>query len=275
MLFVTTTSGIFVIDQGNISKLCDSEIGFFGIDRYNDCIIVAERTILRSSNNISKQSSDVSLYIIDNNINMYKYDDIYDVSDVHQIAVDSNFLYLTNTGQNCIVVYDLLAKNVLWYIVVDSYGIDKNHINALHIDENYIYIGMKNLPGHKSEIAIFNKSLTDIIQEELVFGTLHDIEPLSIDCLLMCDSHKGIIYKYPEQKPFINTNRKWTRGLATSDNEIYVGFSHVGERHQRYCKHLNGMIGIYDYDGNHKDNIVVPYCGQIYDLFYWDEICKN
>ena len=121
LLFITTSNGVYALDDDSGKSQCilgnkhtpgffeKKARGYFGITFHEQTgkVIVASREKLGTKKH-DKPSTDTRLHAI-NPLN-FEYEliaTIMDVHDVHQITSDEQFIYLSDTGKNRVIVFDM------------------------------------------------------------------------------------------------------------------------------------------------------------------------
>ena len=84
----------------------------------------------------------------------------------------------------------------------------------------------------------------------------------------MCASHDGLLIRSDTGQPVTKIG-DWTRGIAISENDIWVSASQYAKRSKRHSKRLDGYL--YRIDKNNfeiRQKIVIPSAGQMNDMIY-------
>jgi hypothetical protein len=294
MLFITTSNGILLFNTENhqISVIMTNKhtpgffkkkaYGYFGIC-YNyerNKIIVASREKL-GTKKIDKPATDTKLHEIDPvNFTHKTIAVIHDVHDVHQIDYHNNYIYLTDTGKNRIPVYSLIEQKITTILDIGDQRKDINHINAVTCQNENLYIGLNNRGHKESEILEFPLPLTEkpskshitidqLAKMKQVPGIhhSHDLEPYQ-NYFLMCASHDGFLIRSDTGQTVTNIGG-WTRGIAISQENIWVTASQYAKRSKRHSKKLDGYLYRINKDSfNISEIFVIPNAGQINDLLY-------
>lgn len=251
---------------------------FFGITYMQEegKIIFACRDRLGTAKK-NKASTDAIVYMYCPIRNQTEeYFKIKNIHDIHQITSYKEFILMTDTGQNRVVIYNKNKKS-LKYLNIGNVREDINHINAILIKNDELYLGMNNNGKDFSEIVIYdlanilnlNLDSDDIMPTqnyilENIFHT-HDLFDFNND-ILFCDSHKGKIYRLSDQKNLYKING-WSRGLCLSGYSLFVGSSVRSHRSLRYTSKLDAQL--YKIDISNRaisEEIKLPQCGQINDM---------
>ena len=295
-LFITSSRGVYQYNLQNntISKIIGNwhkgifkipSKGFFGtcLSYSNNKIIFASRENFIHTN--YEKSTDVIVHIYDfkNKVVMNRII-INNLYDVHQITSYKNLIFITETGKNRIQVLNIETNSIEFFIEIGKIRDDKNHINAINIDDNFLFIGLNN--GHKKNFfknaqlikiptfKLYQNKTIDALDvgtlEDLdnVFHT-HDIEKFDDDYLIS-SSNLGKIYSYNKKK-FIKDINPWTRGIAVSNTQLFIGKSGMGKRKFRHSRYYDGEIFVLDkFSLNIIKKIVISKIGQLNDIIYVD-----
>jgi len=256
----------------------DSSKGFFGISLSGkDEVVVAAREKLGTPK-AGKPSTDVILHRVSLSAEEKTSCKVLDVHDVHQISCYEGKVYLTDTGKNRVVVSELDSGRVLNCLNVGQVREDVSHINAVSIQDDFLYVGLNNRGDKDAEII---KVPMDGLPEgecDLLDPTLgaeiialsgcchtHDVH-LDRDGIMFCASHDGNIHYVGEENPFYSSS-DWVRGLASNNERVWVGVSQKAERGKRHSEELFGEIVEIDKStGRELRRINIPGAGQVNDL---------
>jgi len=256
--------------------------GFFGIcfNSLSNKIIVASREKL-GTKKLDKPTTDTKLHEIDpDNLSHNTIATIHDVHDVHQMDCQNNFIYLTDTGKNRIPVYSLDQKRIITTLNIGEQRKDINHINAVTCYDGRLNIGLNNRGHKESEImSLPLSSIETTLKNNILLDTIadikpvpgihhsHDLEPYQ-DIFLMCASHDGLLIR-SDTGQAVTKIGDWTRGIAISDNDIWVSASQYAQRSKRHSKILDGYLYRIDKDSFEiREKIVIPNAGQMNDMIY-------
>jgi len=294
MILITTSNGVFSLASDEVaSRLVLSREkgfkffkkgsgGFFGIAPHpdGDSFIAASREKLGTLRH-SKPWTDVRLYRIwkDSVRAPEAFGDIHDIHDVHQIAVMNELVLLTDTGKNRIGVHDLKTRGTV-VLNVGSERADINHLNALHVTDETVLVGLNNGGGKPAEIlslprAVFENPEPD--GDALGLGVLeilgeqlhtHDIEPFGED-FLYCASHDGRVHRRSTRQAILHCG-DWVRGLAVNEDGLWVGVSALADRASRHREDLDGQVHLYDpLTLKIRNSWQLAKAGQVNDIVAW------
>ncbi len=290
-LFITTSNGVYVLDteSGKSERFLGNKHtpgffkkkarGFFGITFHEKSgkIIVASREKLGTKRH-NKPTTDTKLHAIDPvSLQYEQIATILDTHDVHQIISDNNLIYITDTGKNRVVVYDLDSQSIVKIVNVGAVRDDIHHINAVLIHNGELLIGLNNR-GNESEILhvkINDLFMTDDDQIDAKdIGTIstikgvthsHDLE-ICGDMLVCCSSHNGQVINTETAEVLIKEDL-WVRGLVANKSYIWAGESYITSRKQRHSKSIDGYIHKYSLDDYSTINTyTLTNSGQVNDL---------
>tara|TARA_Y100000591_G_C21795611_1_gene679158 strand:- start:110 stop:1009 length:900 start_codon:yes stop_codon:yes gene_type:complete len=297
-LFITTSRGVYnynlsnnkinqIISNWNKGIFQKPTKGFFGIflNISKNELIFASREKL-SKELIYDKSTDTIIYFY--NISKKKITNKIEVKnlfDIHQITFFNNFLFLTETGKNRIQILNTFNGKIEFFINVGVIRDDINHINAINIDKNFLYIGLNN--GHiKNDFnnaqiikipinEVFKLNSFDALNNNYIINLdgvyhTHDMEKFDDDYLIS-SSNLGKIYSYNKKK-FIIDVKPWTRGITHSSNQIFIGKSGIKNRKLRYSRYYDGEIIVLNKSNfNFVKKILIPKIGQLNDIVYVDD----
>ena len=301
MLYITSSTGIFSYDleSNKVSQIMSNKNrsgffskrsqGFFGIclDKKANKIIVASREKLGTAN-AGKPSTDIGLHYIDPLSNTYEtIGYVKDIHDVHQIDISGDIVFLSDTGKNRIIAYDIRTSNIVCTINIGNIRDDINHINAITCHENQLLVGLNNRGTKTSEILYLPLSLIEkktIIDDAFEYAVkiqplppytnTHDIEPYN-NSFLVCSSHDSLVFDSHTLKPVINSNN-WVRGITISHHNIWVAQSIYAKRSKRHSRSIDGaVLKINLKTLQTEETITISGTGQINDLLYINDGIRN
>jgi len=289
MIFVSTSNGIYIINPSNnqvLQKLTVfRSLEIFGICWSN----YLGRPVFASRNRswlypFKKKSTSCNLYSVSSGSKFSPelIAKIPDVNDVHQIAAANSYVYLSDTTKNRIVVFDLENNQAISNIDIGSLRKDINHINALHIDKDFLFVGLNNRGKQDSQVLKIRLDKLDYSKHEQrgdLIGEIielpnrvhtHDIFPFNDDYLVSA-SHNGVVFKAIKNSDCISGGG-WVRGLTSADSILWVGESKKAERKKRHSVELSGALNKYDSVTFEKlGSISLPGAGQVNDLLFVDD----
>lgn len=297
ILFVTTSNGVYRYrqDATRAERILGNKHtpglfnrkgkGYFGISfhRSSGRLLVASRERLGTAR-VDKPTTDCKLIWLDPVTGEQELAaEIRDVHDVHQIACRDSHVFLTDTGKNRILDYDLAAGSLAHIVNIGTERCDINHLNALHTNGQRLQIGLNNR-GHQ-ESAIMTVTVEEIIDAPEIEITLgldgrtnrmpemyhtHDIEPYDGD-FLVCSSGAGQVFMADQREAIIQHNG-WVRGLSVANEGIWVGISPKAKRRNRHSDKLSGAICLYAHgDLACVHTIALTGSGQVNDICCIDE----
>lgn len=295
MLFITTSNAVFAYEaesgrlctpvpwryrKGCLARLFHRSIGFFGITRHERSgkLLIASRERFGTPA-CGKPSTDACLLALDPRT--LKYDavaTIRDVHDVHQIAAVGDVVFITDTGKNRLLLWDLARNRLLRIINIGETRQDINHINALRVYHGKLLIGFNNNGHTNGQVmsvelrAVLESDRTEIeatvlgaVVKEVPFRITHDLLPYR-DTLLACDSKRSVVFRIDDESPLLSL-QPWLRGLAATDEGLWVGISDVAERHKRHSHLGCGLVKLFSHDMSKPKKVVeLKGSGQVNDL---------
>lgn len=261
---VSTTKKLIIIDDNleNAYSIDSNHGVYYGISFSEKCIYVAGR---RSPYGIDlegrvKQKGIILCY--DFNFNLVDIlEPAFPLRDIHQLCWYDNKLWVCNTHDNMIAIYDEKNWNQ-WYPFgkpTDSVNSDTHHINSIFIDNKYIYlVGNKNKAG---KIYCFDISSFDLVREfNLGFGshncwyesqTIYTLSSLTGEIL----SENGLASKV----------NGFLRGAIITKNFNFIGVSeNFSNRDQR--PYSDSQIIKFSKDWEELEILSISKCGMIHDM---------
>ena len=299
MLYATTSNGVYFcdVDRAHATRVLGNKHtaglfaraarGYFGITHHmgSGNILVASRERGRTARH-NKPTTDVKLHFIDPDTHRaWLAAEVNDVHDVHQIALDDDRVFLTDTGKNRIIGYDLITggRTVL---NVGPQRQDINHINAVRVHQGMLLIGLNNRglqPAAVLKLPLSTVSGLDdaSVHDALALGQYcetpgamhtHDLAADSAGSVFACASHDGFVFDI-DTGAIVLKPGGWTRGLAFTADTLWVGASQLASRENRHSESLDGEIAQYAIPGGHLLNrIVLKNAGQVNDLLDLDTV---
>ena len=294
-LYITSSRGFYKYDlnDDNITKIIGNwhkgwfkkpSKGFFGISKNNfsNEIIIVSRENLNARLKYEKSTDVIVHFFCITSQKVTNKIIIENLYDVHQIVYYDNYIFLTETGKNRIQVLNIKTGLIENLINISSIRKDLNHINAINVDNNFLFIGLNN--GHKKNIfknsQIIKISLKDIFKSNIIdaleLGVLenldgvfhtHDLEKFNDD-LLVSSSNIGKIYSYKKKK-FIKDIKPWARGITIGEKYIFIGKSGMGKRKSRHSRYYDGEVFVlnkFNFDLYKK--LLIPKIGQLNDILF-------
>ena len=291
MIYITASNGVYYFDEArNVSgKAMDNKYrrgffakkshGYFGICHHKDSnqVIVSSREKLGTPKH-DKPTTDAGLHAIDPATNTFRtIGYVKDIHDVHQIDIYQDLVLLTDTGKNRVFVYDIVKCEVTKIINIGDERDDINHLNAITVHNDNIYIGLNNRGSHDSEIMILPVSILSLADHIIQandhssiikignYKYTHDIEPYD-NAFLVSVSHDSFVISTETLEPVIH-GKNWVRGLAVTDTGIWAGQSHFAKRAKRHAKKIDGLIIHVDpKDNSILNSVSLSGAGQVNDL---------
>jgi hypothetical protein len=297
-LLITTSNGVYCLDDKTGSSRCimsnkhtpgffkKRAHGYFGICYHPDSskVIVSSREKLGTRKH-NKPTTDTKLHAIDTtDFSHCVISPVKDVHDAHQIFCNDNYIFITDTGKNRVVVFDVSINEVIKIINIGKIRKDIHHVNAVLVHSDHLYIGISDKVSEKivgraasSILRIHLNKIFDNSNHEI--DALHDghAEPLkntsnSHDLevcdnqILCCSSHNGKVMNIETSSTLISEDG-WIRGLAANEHFLWVGNSFIASRKDRHKRSIDGKLNKYDLKTFEKvDNYTLIQSGQINDV---------
>lgn len=294
MLYISTSNGVFSCDEnsGEVSQVLSNKHtpglfqkrgrGYFGICHHtnSNTLIASSREKLGTSS-AGKPTTDTKLHRIDPASGTHQLiATIHDAHDIHQIACENDIVYLTDTGKNRIIAYDINAGRLYKMLNVGDTRDDIHHVNAVTVHDGELLI-MLNNRGHKDSEILALPLAAIHSRDEAEFDILpmgkvipiagvryaHDIEPYG-ETFLCCSSHDGIVVDTATSQTYLKADN-WVRGITAAPNGLWIGSSHYAKRSKRHSKKNHGTILHYSHDSRELlKKVTIHGAGQINDLLY-------
>lgn len=258
-LIATQSQGLLLYDNGLITKLFQ-EKGFYGITKFDDYFYAFYKTGMHG--NI------ISFKITNNKANEIKTR-IQGLSrGIHQIDFINNDLYLTNTYDNSILVYNNLHNREKLYwknynqIIYPNGKLNNgrnssnyNHFNSLFKFKNHLYLIAHNETKKTKKLSeIYTiDSLNNKIKSQIDGSNCHNIY-IDNKTQIYCKSLEGILSINNEDK--IQHKNIFTRGLSITNKYIILGGSDIQANRDKRGD-TNGYIFIYDSKLNLIQTVII------------------
>ena len=190
----------------------------------------------------------------------------------HQIELVEDIILVTNTGRNCISVYsekgkfhrDVYLNEIRW----DDKNANRlgNHFNTVHKEGDKVYVVAHNYerPSEIWELSWPELEVQDV--KPCNAGWAHNIW-ISEYGTVICDSKNNGLFNVSTNKHIWHSDKKgtMTRGLAVSEQYLFVGYSSFSERHDRYWK--SGGIWVIDRNSLKTiEQIPIPGSGDVNEI---------
>ena len=290
VMYATTSRGVYAVHSNFMvlpQKILDirrrglrsaaHKLGFFGIaSDWSNKVYVAER--VRCSWIKKRQNTLVTCICIED-FSVESQVKVADCSDVHQVALQKNRLFLTDTGKNRVLVFDLEKRCLQQTINLGIERRDKNHINAIKVVDDQLLIGLNN--RSESDSAIIEIPIDRIFSEKVIIdgfslgfyrringkSDTHDLEPVG-NKILCSASKQGHVFDL-KTADVIFSGSGWVRGITSDQDYIYVGSSPNASRKERHTAELSPKITkISKDDFSVVNEQVLHSAGQLNDLLY-------
>lgn len=194
--------------------------------------------------------------------------------DIHQIDFIGNILFVTDTANNAIIKYKIKNHRLIHLKTVWPSGKLANGLKS----ENYVHLNSVFSHGKSKYIVFHNHTNKTQRNSEVAVlkddETVEEIMPTRFACAhnyvlvgdeaYICDSWNRAVY-YGEHK--ILQCNEFTRGIALTNSQVFIGGSHVVERIKRGHPSLTGKVYRLDANTNEiVDVLELPGIGNIYEI---------
>lgn len=190
----------------------------------------------------------------------------------HQVEMVNEQVLVANTGRNCISVFDKGGKFTK-DVYMNSIRFDDkeknrlgNHFNSVHRQGNKIYLVAHNYERPSEVWTLTWPELEVIGSQASCAGWAHNIW-IGEWGMVICDSRAGALYEVTSEKTIWKSEQQpvMTRGLAVSQDHVFIGCSLHNPRRERYWK--DGGIWILDRSSLKMiDRIILPGAGDVHDI---------
>lgn len=289
-VYITTSNGLYCVWRDRQYRLLrrrratwfsrKRSTAFFGVDRWrNGSSVLAVARENLGTPSAGKPSTDARIFIVDpETLSVTPYADVRDVHDVHQVAVEGDRMFLTDTGKNRLIVFDLDRKTTELVLDVGPRREDVHHLNAVTVHDETLWLGLNNRGHADSQLLEMPLSLleelgggTSDLLERCRVHTLgglmhtHDFEPFE-DSYLVSASHDGEVIRVDRRESLVKPGH-WVRGLAVNAGQLWVGTSGIAERSHRHREDLDGELRVYStIDFQPVASVLLDGCGQVNDI---------
>lgn len=261
------------ITNNKIAELTSDTYGVNGIVKYREKYIVGY------------QSGPTLFVIYNKDFSIANSFRIKHVSNQHSFCVYQGKLLTVSTGFDEIVElcldekYNLVGYSSFWKHPKNSKKSDLFHINSIASKKDNIYITCFGTPPfEKGDIKRISGKVINIVTDQIIVENLyHPHSSIFIDENFMaCESGTEMIFDL-QKKYFIGG---YTRGIAFSENNLYVGSSGKRLRSRSQGTFNVGwgetildsrsFINIVSREGNHVEKKIdlSQYGNEIYELLY-------
>ena len=262
-LLVSTPLQIFLVEENlsQVSILRSGDGYYFGITQKNDTVVISHSGGFLQYFRKNFQTARTSRHL----------------HQPHQIEWAEDKILVTNTGRNCLSVYDengglerdVYLNEIRW----DDKNLNRkgNHFNSVHKHGEKVFVVAHN---YERPSEIWELNWPDLEVENIQVcdaGWAHNIW-ISDHGKVICDSKNNRLYNASKNETFWQSIEAGTltRGLAVSDKYIFVGYSSFSERHDRFWK--TGGLWIIDRNTQKTiKQIPIPGSGDINEIRLLDE----
>jgi len=169
----------------------------------------------------------------------------------HQLEWVGNRIIVSNTGKNCLSVFDsfgnFIMDKYLNEIRIDDKdtGRGGNHFNSIHRQGNNLFVVAHNYE-RPSEVWVLSYPELEVIGKDICNASwAHNYWECEWGRII-CNSKDGSLYEIDTGETIWHSGEKdaLTRGMAATDEYIFIGYSSQNERRMRYWK--TGGIWVID-----------------------------
>lgn len=257
-LLIATINRLVLWQNGTLTTI--SEGNYYGLSWDND-------NVYCSKNEPHSPLSKIEVF--NKNLERCRELSLMYTGGIHQILSHDGNLFITNTQQNQIDIYDgsQTTQKINW---TDS-NEDNHHINSVWIDGDRIYAVESGLHGKKylPTIQVLNGQY-EPIERILLPDAIHIHNVYIEDEILYCCGKFGLVRKELNTDQYstidlrIDKKNGFFRGFARSKDYFYIGESQILPREDR--PYGDARIIILDNNLEIFDTIDLTETGQIQDL---------
>lgn len=201
------------------------------------------------------------------------------VRDVHQITSWKHLVFMADANKDRVICFDYKERNRAGEIYMNPERDGHNHLNTVLVHDEKLFIGLnktsdgsskvfgvdvhevsdtKRLPvkAYDSASLVTNKGISDT----------HDLLPFQ-DTFLVTASDDGYVFRLDTKRRLFDVSG-WPRGIAHTNEGIWVGSSEVARRSERHTDSDGHLFLFSKENGSYKQKTKLPVrnSGQIYDL---------
>ena len=232
-LIATQSKGLLLYNNGEIIQLFNKK-GFYGITKHNHLYFAFYKTGMHG-NIISfklQNNQAINVKVIIKGLSR----------GVHQIDFIGNNLYVTNTYDNSILIYNNANKkeNIHWRnynnIIFPNGKLQNGRKSSNYNHFNSIY-------EYREKLYIIETKDQTVIKKDIINGSnCHNIY-MDDKTKIYCKSLEGIVSI--NEKDSISHEGIFTRGLSLTNTHIIIGGSEI-QTDRKKRKYTNGYIYIYN-----------------------------
>ncbi|MCB9135604.1 MAG: hypothetical protein H6636_09265 [Anaerolineales bacterium] len=197
---------------------------------------------------------------------------VHHVIQPHQLEWVDDSILAANTGKNCISEYDTRGNLIRDVYLNEIRWDDKdagrkgNHFNTVHLSRGKIYVVAHNYERSSEVFELSWPELEVLETHTTKAGWAHNYWECEWGRII-CDSKNGGLYDLNTGETIWKADEQptMTRGLAATDDFIFVGYSTFNPRTTRYWK--TGGLWIIDRKTLQTvDKILMPGSGDVHEI---------
>lgn len=259
-LLVTTSHSVLLIDsESGSANVVERGRGlYYGIAYSDQAIYIAarERPITPKDERASENGS----------ILVYNYDlkltDVltapFPLRDLHQLAYDDGRLWIACAYDDLIAIYDGETWERWRPLAVEPGEADRYHLNSIAFFDHKLYL----LAHNNGPSEIWQFSLPDrTLERRVALGELAHNIWLEGDEVYTCNSGQGRIESSGGWQIEVGG---FPRGIAITDDQVFVGISEVVERRQR--DFTSGSVLVLNREWQPVREIRLPHEGLVLEI---------
>ncbi len=253
--------------------------GLFGIAPHpgTDLVMVVSRVVRRFPW-FGKHSNVKKLHVLDPHAECdIKYELIFrGIRDVHQITTAGDFVFLADANMDRVLCYNYKNGHRAGVIYAHPTRDGRNHLNTVLARDDRLYIGLNSSPKgsrilrldlheflYDQPFSIRAYDQADVHTNPGIQDT-HDFVPYR-GTFLSTASGDGFVFDVRTQEPLFRVS-DWPRGLAITEDGIWVGCSEVAKRSKRH-RRSDGYVYLFEHETfDQRAKVALSGSGQVYDM---------
>jgi len=198
------------------------------------------------------------------------------IRDVHQISASGDLVFLADANMDRVLCYNYRDGTRVGVIYANPDRDGQNHLNAVLAQDGQLHIGLNSCDegsriltldlGEVLDDRPFSVRAYQQAESRINSGIsdTHDLLPYR-GTVLSTASGDGFVFDVRMQEPLFHVS-DWPRGLAVTEEGIWVGASEVANRSDRHRK-SDGHLYLFAHESfEQRAKIPLPQSGQVYDM---------
>ena len=198
------------------------------------------------------------------------------IRDVHQISAAGDLVFLADANMDRVLCYNYRDGTRAGVIYANPERDGQNHLNTVLAHGETLYIGLNSC---EEGSRILKLDLEEVLDDQPFsirayrsadhhinpgISDTHDLIPYR-GTFLSTASDDGFVFDVRTQEPLFHVS-DWPRGLAITEEGIWVGASEVAKRSDRH-QPTDGHLYLFEHETfEQRAKIALPESGQVYDM---------